>query len=638
GIRNGSALSVDEAQYSSVDEAQWDNDTNKETSPAETKTAEVPEDNEDEIQCDWICCKPRFCQLFARPSCLLLWLSVISYAQGMLLNGFLNSVLTSIERRFDLQSVEAGMIASTYDIGACLAIVPITYYGRLYRRSRFISVGAFVVATGSFLFSSPYFIAGKYVYQSQVEPVCYADGVEYPEFCVKQNQNYFKWVFWAAQLLHGMGGAPFFTLAVSYLDDNLSIKESGVFLGLYYLVGLVGPASGYLLGGIIVNIYVDLDKPKELSPDDTNLWVGAWWIGFLISGSISLMGVLPMFGFPKSFRGSARKRAARTEESYGDSAQRSAQLTVTMKDFLPTAGIIFSIPTFVCLTLAGTAASITITGLATFGPKLMQQFFRMAASTATLTIGLVSVPCGALGLFTGAMVIRFVAMPVQRLIWMNVGASTIALALVSSFVVRCSPQLLAGVTAPYPETQFVPDMDPNFSAPCNYNCSCVRNKFMFDPVCSADGVLHFSPCFAGCSGGNDSFSIDGKRYYTNCSCVTTTKLMHDRNISAISGDCPSTECTSAPLFLTLVGCFMFCMFFITIPTLQAIMRNLKDFGIGIQILTMRLLGSIPAPLLLGRLIDTTCSVWNSSCGLQGSCVYYNAHWLWVLILLFAGGL
>uniref|UniRef100_A0A1I8JLK6 Solute carrier organic anion transporter family member n=1 Tax=Macrostomum lignano TaxID=282301 RepID=A0A1I8JLK6_9PLAT len=342
---------------------------------------------------------------------------------------------------------------------------------------------------------------------------------------------------------------------------------------LYYLVGLVGPASGYLLGGIIVNIYVDLDKPKELSPDDTNLWVGAWWIGFLISGSISLMGVLPMFGFPKSFRGSARKRAARTEESYGDSAQRSAQLTVTMKDFLPTAGIIFSIPTFVCLTLAGTAASITIT--------------EWRPSTATLTIGLVSVPCGALGLFTGAMVIRFVAMPVQRLIWMNVGASTIALA--SSFVVRCSPQLLAGVTAPYPETQFVPDMDPNFSAPCNYNCSCVRNKFMFDPVCSRTGCCALLALLRRLLRWKrlvqhrwvDSniekcikiVSLLQKRYYTNCSCVTTTKLMHDRNISAISGDCPSTECTSAPLFLTLVGCFMFCMFFITIPTLQAIMRS-----------------------------------------------------------------
>uniref|UniRef100_A0A1I8FRN1 Kazal-like domain-containing protein n=1 Tax=Macrostomum lignano TaxID=282301 RepID=A0A1I8FRN1_9PLAT len=418
------------------------------------------------------------------------------------------------------------MIASTYyDIGACLAIVPITYYGRLYRRSRFISVGAFVVATGSFLFSSPYFIAGK-LSQCAMPTVS-----SIRSSAVKQNQNYFKWVFWAAQLLHGMGGLRHsFTLAVSYLDDNLSIKESGVFLGLYYLVGLVGPASGYLLGGIIVNIYVDLDKPKELSP------------------TTQICGLVPEL--PRLGAETSRP----TEESYGDSAQRSAQLTVTMKDFLPTAGIIFSIPTFVCLTLAGTAASITITGLATFGPKLMQQFFRMAASTATLTIGLVSVPCGALGLFTGAMVIRFVAMPVQRLIWMNVGASTIALAL-----------LLAGVTAPYPETQFVPDMDPNFSAPCNYNCSCVRNKFMFDPVCSADGVLHFSPCFAGCSGGNDSFSIDG-------------------------------------------------------------------------ILTMRLLGSIPAPLLLGRLIDTTCSVWNSSCGLQGSCVYYNAHWLWVLILLFAGGL
>uniref|UniRef100_A0A1I8F5F8 HCO3_cotransp domain-containing protein n=1 Tax=Macrostomum lignano TaxID=282301 RepID=A0A1I8F5F8_9PLAT len=346
---------------------------------------------------------------------------------------------------------------------------------------------------------------------------------------------------------------------------------------LYYLVGLVGPASGYfLLGGIIVNIYVDLDKPKELSPsDEHNLW------------------------------------------SYGDSAQRSAQLTVTMKDFLPTAGIIFSIPTFVCLTLAGTAASITITGLPTFGPKLMQQFFRMAASTATLTNRLV--PCGALGLFTGAMVIRFVAMPVQRFDLDECGSVNNRSG--SRELLRCALQSAAacrGDGTLSRRRSFVPDMDPNFSAPWQLQLQLRQEQVHVRSGVLRGRVLHFSPCFAGCS--------ETLLHTNSAPALTTTKLMHDRNISAISGDCPSTECTSAPLFLTLVGCFMFCMFFITIPTLQAIMRNchtsvrpqrgasnLKDFGIAFQlILTIASTWQHPAPLLLGRLIDTTCSVWNSS--------------------------
>ena len=38
-------------------------------------------------------------------------------------------------------------------------------------------------------------------------------------------------IFLVAQLLHGAGAAPFYTLGVTYLDENVSKKMSSVYLG-----------------------------------------------------------------------------------------------------------------------------------------------------------------------------------------------------------------------------------------------------------------------------------------------------------------------------------------------------------------------------------------------------------------------
>ena len=32
-------------------------------------------------------------------------------------------------------------------------------------------------------------------------------------------------------------------------------------------------------------------------------WVGAWWIGFILSGTLALLISVPIFGFPKSLPG-----------------------------------------------------------------------------------------------------------------------------------------------------------------------------------------------------------------------------------------------------------------------------------------------------------------------------------------------
>ncbi|EEC15358.1 organic anion transporter, putative, partial [Ixodes scapularis] len=31
---------------------------------------------------------------------------------------------------------------------------------------------------------------------------------------------------------------------------------------------------------------------------------------------------------------------------------------------------------------------------------------------------------------------------------------------------------------------------------CNENCSC--SEMLYSPICGADNVTYFSPCFAGC--------------------------------------------------------------------------------------------------------------------------------------------
>ena len=49
--------------------------------------------------------------------------------QGIIVNGLINVVITTLERRFGLESVTSGQIASSYDIGSLLTVIPVTYFG-----------------------------------------------------------------------------------------------------------------------------------------------------------------------------------------------------------------------------------------------------------------------------------------------------------------------------------------------------------------------------------------------------------------------------------------------------------------------------------------------------------------------------
>jgi len=51
-------------------------------------------------------------------------------------NGFVNVVITTIERRFGLKSSETGLIAGGYDIASFFLLVPVSYLGGRAKASK----------------------------------------------------------------------------------------------------------------------------------------------------------------------------------------------------------------------------------------------------------------------------------------------------------------------------------------------------------------------------------------------------------------------------------------------------------------------------------------------------------------------
>lgn len=61
-----------------------------------------------------------------------------------------------------------------------------------------------------------------------------------------------------------------------------------------------GAAVGFLLGGLFLSIYVDLGVQTTLTSKSEE-WVGAWWLGFLVSIVLAMLWSAILMGFPMEF-------------------------------------------------------------------------------------------------------------------------------------------------------------------------------------------------------------------------------------------------------------------------------------------------------------------------------------------------
>ena len=92
------------------------------------------------------------------------WTCAFSLFQGFVVNGVINAIISTLEKRFELPSSKSGLIASSNDFFAFFLVLAISYYGGNRNKPKLIGIGILTLGIGSFVFSLPHFLAGEYSY------------------------------------------------------------------------------------------------------------------------------------------------------------------------------------------------------------------------------------------------------------------------------------------------------------------------------------------------------------------------------------------------------------------------------------------------------------------------------------------
>ena len=185
----------------------------------------------------------------------------------------------------------------------------------------------------------------------------------------------------------------------------------------------------------------------------------------------------------------------------------------------------------------------------------------------------------------------------------------------------------------------------NLTFNCNADCNC--NGVKYSPVCHvASKTTFFSACHAGCQ------TIINDKEFGNCSCLPflntpnfeshfgyiTDDVSRDQSVyvndshmmnfdKVRAGPC-TNDCSGPYLLFMILTCViqtLACSGKIgnVLVNYRSVEKKDKSFAQGITLMTISLFALIPGPIIYGAIIDSTCLIWEESCGTKGNCWFYH---------------
>jgi len=384
---------------------------------------------------DLICMKTRkrisCLQRFATPAWALVGFSILAFIQGVIVNGMINGSLSTLIKRFDLSASEAGFIASSYDVGVCISLIFVTYIGGQGHKPMWLGWGSVLMGLASIMFAFPHFFAPKIDIQAIDSATCTLNSSYQQPSCSKNYElRNFRFLFFVAQFIIGIGASPLYTLGITYLDENVSQVKSSLYHGVYYSFSIFGPGIGYLTAGLFLNIFTDIFSETPLTSDDPQ-FIGAWWLGFMIFGILSLIASFFVILLPKQLPGTDQFRVNREKEMQNEKlaleVAKEEEFGKNIKDLPRSLLVISRNISFVLITILGIVDGMIAAGLATFLPKVIESLFQISSSTASMLVGVLAIVGGAGGQFLGGLTVTKLKLTVKGIIRLIIASSFVVL-------------------------------------------------------------------------------------------------------------------------------------------------------------------------------------------------------------------
>ena len=205
------------------------------------------EEVEEELRdCGMGVCRPGCVQHLANIKMFIISACLLATLSGTLTAGYFNSVITTIEKRFEIGSSISGLIAASYEFGSLVSVIFVSYLGGRRHIPHWIGAGVVIMATGALLFFIPHVIAPKYTVLGRLdsnfteENICHDtslnnDDLIAEQFCTEEGSGYWVYVLILvlAQFLIGTGGTPLFTLGTTYIDDHVPKQKAPAYICKY---------------------------------------------------------------------------------------------------------------------------------------------------------------------------------------------------------------------------------------------------------------------------------------------------------------------------------------------------------------------------------------------------------------------
>eukprot|EP00043_Microstomoeca_roanoka_P003981 m.46891 g.46891 ORF g.46891 m.46891 type:complete len:781 (-) comp12285_c0_seq1:414-2756(-) len=672
--------------------------------------------------------RPRYHALF-KPVWYLVFLSLFAFGQSMVISGVFPVSVTSITRQLGYTNAKVGILPALYDAGVAVGAVFVTHLGHRAHKPRWCAYAALVFGVGALVMAIPGMVyreaassdrssaenggSAPLALSNTSQLLCSLEPRQ--DACESEEVDYslgglFFFILVVGELLMALGASPIYNIGVSFMDDNVDPDKTSIYMAIMYTCTAVGPAVGFLLGGVFLSIYVTLHAAPEGVDAGSSSWIGAWWLGMLVASVACFVASPFLFMFPASLPGTEWIRQLRSASDTSDTRPAddsevdgpgshsvttaaesevddlnpvsgrhtnndiSSSSTVESIDIQPLSSLpasdrrghgVISVlvttfqeikvmlknETFTGVSIGNMMDIFIVSGVGTFLPAFVETQFHVTASDASFYTGVAIILAVTTGTMAGGAVVR----------WRNWSARQTSLALMCfslanlagmlMFLVSCDTLRLAGLNAPYfpfaptespattmvistttttsssTATPFMP-MDGPIWEGCDPACHCSLRDYR--AVCHhpSDTTL-FNPCAAGCS--VHVGVIDGVNAFGNCTCVpnTTDPMAASHGVYNLvtSGKCQG-DCHSLLLFLCLLFFGMFWLFMNAVPVTQVHLRCVEEkqrsFALGLAQAIARLIGAVPAPIVVGALLDDACVLWEERCdGTRGACLQYT---------------